>query len=74
MSNDPFRKCLEDIIYASDGCHGHRGCNHSLEPWQRARRLLFPKLYVDEPQSADDWTVSDRDQRLGLTHLDQPRG
>lgn len=22
----------------------------------------------------DDWTVSDRDQRLGLTHLDQPRG
>jgi hypothetical protein len=33
-------EALRDIIYASDGCHGHRGCAHSMEPWQRARRLL----------------------------------
>ena len=31
---------LAAIIYASDGCQGHRGCNHSMEPWQRARRLV----------------------------------
>lgn len=31
---------LRDIIYASDLCQGHRGCGHSMEPWQRARALL----------------------------------
>lgn len=29
------------ILYASDGCIGHRGCAHSMEPWQRARDLLY---------------------------------
>ena len=32
---------LREIIYASDGCLGHRGCAHSMEPWQRARKLLY---------------------------------
>ena len=31
---------LKDIIYASDGCVGHKDCNHSLKPWKRARKLL----------------------------------
>lgn len=31
---------LEAIIFASDGCQGHRDCNHSMEPWQRARAVL----------------------------------
>lgn len=30
---------LTEIIYVSDNC-GHRNCYHSMEPWQRARRLL----------------------------------
>ena len=34
---------LESIIYASDGCNGHRHCTHSMEPWQRARALLQGK-------------------------------
>ena len=34
---------LKRIIYASDDCQGHRDCEHSMEPWQRARQLL-PKL------------------------------
>ena len=38
---------LEDIIYASDGCRGHRGCTHSMEPWQRARALLQGKWEAD---------------------------
>ena len=33
-------EALEAIIYASDQCQGHRSCNHSLEPWHRARALL----------------------------------
>jgi hypothetical protein len=32
---------IRAIIYASDGCHGHRGCEHSMEPWQRARALVY---------------------------------
>jgi hypothetical protein len=32
---------LRAIIDASDQCQGHRYCNHSMEPWQRARRLLM---------------------------------
>jgi len=31
---------LEAIIFASDGCAGHKDCNHSMEPWQRARAYL----------------------------------
>lgn len=34
---------LEAIIWASDGCMGHRHCAHSMEPWQRARALLRGK-------------------------------
>ena len=34
---------LEAIIFASDGCMGHRQCAHSMEPWQRARALLQGK-------------------------------
>jgi hypothetical protein len=34
---------LEAIIFASDGCVGHRHCAHSMEPWQRARALLQGK-------------------------------
>ena len=38
---------LEDIIFASDGCMGHRHCMHSMEPWQRARALLEGKWEAD---------------------------
>src|SRR5438105_4967920 len=34
---------LEAIIWASDGCVGHRDCAHSMEPWQWARALLAGK-------------------------------
>ena len=40
IHDDPV-DILRAIIYASDGCHGHHGCNHSMEPWQRARRLIM---------------------------------
>ena len=33
-------RVIEAIIYASDGCKGHRGCNHSMKPWQDARALI----------------------------------
>jgi hypothetical protein len=38
---------LEAIIFASDGCVGHRQCAHSMEPWQRARALLQGKWEVE---------------------------
>ena len=38
---------LEAIIWASDGCVGHRDCAHSMEPWQRARALLQGKWEAD---------------------------
>ena len=38
---------LEDIIFASDGCRGHRDCAHSMEAWQRARGLLQGKWEAD---------------------------
>ena len=38
---------LEAIIYASDGCMGHRDCVHSMEPWKRARALLAGKWEAD---------------------------
>jgi hypothetical protein len=34
---------LEAIIWASDGCMGHKHCIHSMEPWERARALLQGK-------------------------------
>ncbi len=39
---------LESIIWASDGCVGHRECAHSMEPWQRARALLSGKWQAYE--------------------------
>jgi hypothetical protein len=39
---------LEAIIFASDGCAGHRQCAHSMEPWQRARKLLEGKWSSEE--------------------------
>lgn len=36
------------IIYASDGCVGHRNCAHSMEPWERARDLLYRKEQREE--------------------------
>ena len=41
---------LESIIWASDGCQGHQGCVHSMEPWQRARALLVGKWEADVGQ------------------------
>jgi len=35
-----LRAALEAIVYASDGCQGHRACNHSMVPWQTARALV----------------------------------
>lgn len=50
---------LEAIIFASDGCQGHRNCAHSMEPWQRARALLQGKwdAYADRTDwpKADPW-------------------
>ena len=42
---------LEAIIWASDGCIGHRDCAHSMEPWQRARALLAGKWQAYEDRS-----------------------
>lgn len=44
---------LEAIIWASDGCVGHKNCAHSMEPWQRARALLQGKWQAYEDRS--DW-------------------
>ncbi len=44
---------LEDIIFASDGCMGHRQCVHSMEPWQRARALLQGKWEADTGERRD---------------------
>jgi hypothetical protein len=38
---------LEAIVWASDGCVGHKHCAHSMEPWQRARALVM-KVAQDE--------------------------
>jgi hypothetical protein len=32
---------LQEIIWTTDGCVGHRNCAHSMEPWQRARALIL---------------------------------
>ena len=53
---------LEAIIWASDGCLGHRHCVHSMEPWQRARALLAGKwqAYEDHrPWPSADATKED---------------
>ena len=44
---------LESIIFASDGCQGHRNCAHSMEPWQRARALLQGKWEAES--DAREW-------------------
>lgn len=43
---------LEAIVWASDGCVGHRDCAHSIEPWKRARALLAPKWRADTEPGA----------------------
>lgn len=48
---------LEDIIFASDGCEGHRHCVHSMEPWQRARALLQDKWEADTGERRS-WSVA----------------
>jgi hypothetical protein len=47
------REALEAIIYASDGCQGHAGCNHSMEPWQKARALVAAQ--PDAPACAHEY-------------------
>jgi hypothetical protein len=37
---DRLREILTAIIYASDGCVGHKDCNHSIKPWKDARAHL----------------------------------
>jgi len=51
---------LEAIIWASDGCMGHRQCAHSMEPWQRARKLLTPYWRSAEPEG-EAWPDTRRD-------------
>lgn len=46
---------LEAIIWASDGCRGHRQCVHSMEPWQRARALLDRKWESETNPLAEQW-------------------
>jgi hypothetical protein len=48
----PAVEIVRQIIYASDGCQGHRGCTHSMKPWQEARALL--NTIDAEPESDDD--------------------
>ena len=47
---------LEAIIWASDGCQGHRNCAHGMEPWQRARALLAGKWQAYEDRT--EWPVA----------------
>lgn len=42
---------LRDIIYASDGCMGHRLCEHSMEPWTQARALI---MRLDDEEYRND--------------------
>jgi hypothetical protein len=54
------RGLLEQIIYAGDGCQGHRDCNHSMEPWQKARGFLaLPQSQTDPPCPSCGWAMSD---------------
>lgn len=46
---------LEEIIFASGGCQGHRECAHSMEPWQRARALLQGKWDADNSFGEQRW-------------------
>jgi hypothetical protein len=48
---EALEQALTAIIYASDQCQGHRGCGHSMEPWQNARKLLgLAALSGGDPQ------------------------
>ena len=44
---------LEDIVFASDGCRGHRDCVHSMDPWRLARELLQGKWEADTGERRD---------------------
>jgi hypothetical protein len=57
---------LEAIIFASDGCVGHRECAHSMEPWQRARALLQGKWEADNGER-ETWPDVDE------SHESEPR-
>jgi hypothetical protein len=46
---------LEAIIWASDLCMGHSQCVHSMEPWKRARALLYEKWEADMDPSLPSW-------------------
>lgn len=49
---------LEAIIWASDGCIGHKDCAHSMEPWQRARALLRGYYWESSrPVALEDWRL-----------------
>ena len=54
---------LEAIIWASDGCMGHRQCVHSMEPWQRARALLSGK-WEAETGERKTWPSPDIDEAI----------
>jgi hypothetical protein len=49
---------LEEIIWASDGCQGHKNCAHSMEPWQRARAFLKGKW--DAYEQRTEWPAVDQ--------------
>lgn len=52
---------LEAIIFASDGCAGHRQCVYSMEPWQRARALVEGKWQSDCNPTRKRWPLSGTD-------------
>ncbi len=65
---------LEAIIWASDGCMGHRQCVHSMEPWQRARALLALKWEAETDPDVE-WPNTDKERRprKWIPSLNSPR-
>lgn len=61
---------LEDIIWASDGCVGHRQCGHTMEPWQRARALLQGKW--ESETSCGELTWEDLNEQRSERFLSDP--
>lgn len=69
---------LESIIFASDGCVGHRECAHSMEPWQRARALLEGKWHAETyhetwPSSEAPLAASENDSPVDTIYFISPR-
>ena len=50
-------RVMATIIYASDGCKGHVGCNHSMKPWQDARALMEKQQEALSPTEPPDATT-----------------